>query len=65
LNEITKNLLQEALFFRKTPQIGISSQNTLLSNLSTLQPIITSGLPIDSARQVEEHRYLKNVQIAF
>jgi hypothetical protein len=34
--------------------MGISSQNTLLHNLLTVQPIFTSSIPVDSAQRVEE-----------
>jgi hypothetical protein len=39
-------------FFEKQSPMGISSQNILLNNFSTLGPIFTNIMPIDPAPQV-------------
>ena len=47
-------------FFKITPPMGISSQNTLLNNSSPVQTILTCNIPIDSARQAQTHGSIKN-----
>jgi hypothetical protein len=46
--------------FEKTLPRGISSQNTLLNNVSPVQPILVCSIPIDSARQAKTHRNIKH-----
>jgi hypothetical protein len=50
---------------RKTPPKGISSQNTLLNNLSPVQPILTCNTPINSARHAETREIIKKFSNPF
>jgi hypothetical protein len=49
LNEIPKHSFYGFTFFfeKKTPRMGISSQNTLLINFLPVQPIFTCSTPVD------------------
>jgi hypothetical protein len=43
----------------KAPQKGISSQNTLLNNFSSVQPILTCNTPMDSAQIAKTRGIIK------
>jgi hypothetical protein len=63
-----KKRSQWGVFFRKVPpgiQVGISSQSTMSNKFPPVQLIVTSNIPIDLARQAEQIRNSKILNISF